>query len=131
MRSDAQTVVAGKSANGVGAKFRYGVVRFGEVVVLNFDPTPFAILFAFSVKNIEREFIFQTDSRSKYFPSQRLKIALNLSCKLAQTLPALQSLQQFCLNRRLALRQLQGFGVVGDVEFAVGQLALDGGLFFF
>jgi hypothetical protein len=37
-----EELVSGENANGVGAKFRIGVVRFGWVVVLNFDPTPFA-----------------------------------------------------------------------------------------
>ena len=33
---------AGEYANGVSAKFRYGVVRSEQRVVLNFDLTPFA-----------------------------------------------------------------------------------------
>jgi hypothetical protein len=37
-----EELVAGDSANGVRAKFRIGVARFGELVILNFDLTPFA-----------------------------------------------------------------------------------------
>jgi hypothetical protein len=41
-------VVSGEGANGVRAKFRNGVVRFGEMVLLNFDLTPFASFASFA-----------------------------------------------------------------------------------
>jgi hypothetical protein len=41
---EGRRVRAGESAKGVGAKFRTCCARFGGMVVLNFDPTPFARL---------------------------------------------------------------------------------------
>ena len=39
---DEHLIRAGGYAKGVRAKFRYGVARSEQRVVLNFDPTPFA-----------------------------------------------------------------------------------------
>jgi hypothetical protein len=43
-----EELVAGESAKGVGAKFRNCWARFGWMVVLNFDPTPFALVTPFA-----------------------------------------------------------------------------------